>query len=58
MVYLIPTGEGYFAVVRICTDKTTDQKYALKVIDRRKSKGKEHYVAAEVCNFYLVSEII
>ncbi|KAI8429756.1 hypothetical protein MSG28_000304 [Choristoneura fumiferana] len=41
-------GEGYFAVVRICTDTTTDQKYALKIIDRRKSKGKEHYVAAEV----------
>ncbi|XP_063546045.1 serine/threonine-protein kinase CG17528 [Cydia strobilella] len=41
-------GEGNFAVVRICNNKTTGQKYALKVIDKLKCKGKEHYVAAEV----------
>ncbi|XP_048004959.1 serine/threonine-protein kinase CG17528 [Leguminivora glycinivorella] len=41
-------GEGNFAVVRICNNKATGQKYALKVIDKLKCKGKEHYVAAEV----------
>ncbi|CAH4016432.1 unnamed protein product [Pieris brassicae] len=41
-------GDGNFAVVRICTDKTTGKDYALKVIDKAKCKGKEHYVEAEV----------
>ncbi|XP_053601093.1 serine/threonine-protein kinase GA29083 isoform X2 [Plodia interpunctella] len=41
-------GDGNFAVVRICKDKTTGNEYALKVIDKAKCKGKEHYVEAEV----------
>lgn len=41
-------GDGNFAVVRICKDKTTGKDYALKVIDKAKCKGKEHYVEAEV----------
>ncbi|OWR48447.1 Calcium/calmodulin-dependent protein kinase type 1 [Danaus plexippus plexippus] len=41
-------GDGNFAVVRICKDKTTGKEYALKVIDKAKCKGKEHYVEAEV----------
>lgn len=41
-------GDGNFAVVRKCKDKTTGKEYALKVIDKAKCKGKEHYVEAEV----------
>ncbi|CAH0722471.1 unnamed protein product, partial [Brenthis ino] len=41
-------GDGNFAVVRICKDKTSGKEYALKVIDKAKCKGKEHYVEAEV----------
>ncbi|KAL4706816.1 hypothetical protein ACJJTC_010050 [Scirpophaga incertulas] len=41
-------GDGNFAVVRICKDKNTGKEYALKVIDKAKCKGKEHYVEAEV----------
>ncbi|XP_026725930.1 serine/threonine-protein kinase GA29083 [Trichoplusia ni] len=41
-------GDGNFAVVRICKDKTTGKEYALKIIDKAKCKGKEHYVEAEV----------
>ncbi|CAG9110858.1 hypothetical protein JYU34_011104 [Plutella xylostella] len=41
-------GDGNFAVVRICKEKTTGQEFALKVIDKAKCKGKEHYVEAEV----------
>ncbi|XP_045542384.1 serine/threonine-protein kinase GA29083 [Papilio machaon] len=41
-------GDGNFAVVRICRDKNTGKEYALKIIDKAKCKGKEHYVEAEV----------
>ncbi|XP_052737286.1 serine/threonine-protein kinase GA29083 [Bicyclus anynana] len=41
-------GDGNFAVVRMCKDKSTGKEYALKVIDKAKCKGKEHYVEAEV----------
>ncbi|XP_037300310.1 serine/threonine-protein kinase GA29083 [Manduca sexta] len=41
-------GDGNFAVVRTCKDKTTGKDYALKIIDKAKCKGKEHYVEAEV----------
>ncbi|GBP12113.1 hypothetical protein EVAR_5936_1 [Eumeta japonica] len=41
-------GDGNFAVVRICKDRTTGKEYALKIIDKAKCKGKEHYVEAEV----------
>ncbi|CAH2068489.1 unnamed protein product, partial [Iphiclides podalirius] len=41
-------GDGNFAVVRICKDKVSGKEYALKIIDKAKCKGKEHYVEAEV----------
>ncbi|XP_050665348.1 serine/threonine-protein kinase GA29083 [Leptidea sinapis] len=41
-------GDGNFAVVRICKDRTSGKDYALKIIDKAKCKGKEHYVEAEV----------
>lgn len=48
---LFVAGDGNFAVVRICKDKTSGKEYALKVIDKAKCKGKEHYVEAEVLSF-------
>ena len=33
-------GDGNFAVVRLCHDKTTNEEFALKIIDKSKCKGK------------------
>lgn len=33
-------GNGYFAVVRLCKDITTNEEHALKIIDKSKCKGK------------------
>jgi len=41
-------GDGNFAVVRECFHKTTNEKFALKIIDRRKLKGKEKMLEDEI----------
>ncbi|CAG9802494.1 unnamed protein product [Chironomus riparius] len=42
-------GDGNFAVVLKLKDKlNSDCEYALKIIDKSKCKGKEHYIDAEV----------
>ncbi|KAB0802423.1 hypothetical protein PPYR_04609 [Photinus pyralis] len=41
-------GDGNFAVVRLCVDKTTNVGHALKIIDKSKCKGKEDMVENEV----------
>ncbi|KAL8612917.1 hypothetical protein ACOMHN_034994 [Nucella lapillus] len=41
-------GEGNFALVRECVDKSTGRHFALKIIDKAKCKGKEQAVASEV----------
>ncbi|XP_046404939.1 uncharacterized protein LOC124170267 isoform X2 [Ischnura elegans] len=41
-------GDGNFAVVRECTKRDDGTKYALKVIDRSKCRGREHMVESEV----------
>ncbi|CRK90797.1 CLUMA_CG004487, isoform A [Clunio marinus] len=42
-------GDGNFAVVLKLKDKlSSDCEYALKIIDKSKCKGKEHYIDAEV----------
>jgi doublecortin-like kinase 1/2 len=41
-------GEGNFAVVRECTDINTGLKFALKIIDLRKCKGKEFMIENEL----------
>lgn len=41
-------GEGNFALVKECIDKSTGRRFALKIIDKSKCKGKEHTVLNEV----------
>ncbi|KAK5650851.1 hypothetical protein RI129_001880 [Pyrocoelia pectoralis] len=41
-------GDGNFAVVRLCIEKSTNLAYALKIIDKSKCKGKEDMVENEV----------
>ncbi|XP_060064382.1 serine/threonine-protein kinase DCLK1-like [Ylistrum balloti] len=41
-------GEGNFAVVMECIDRTTNKRYALKKIDKTKCKGKEQMIENEV----------
>lgn len=41
-------GDGNFAVVLRVTEKVTNQDYALKIIDKSKCLGKEHYIDAEI----------
>ena len=41
-------GDGNFAVVRIGTKKDNKQKYALKIIDRKKIIGKENMLKDEI----------
>lgn len=48
IIFNFVLGDGNFAVVRVCKDKNSNKEYALKVIDKAKCKGKEHYVEAEV----------
>ncbi|XP_067621146.1 serine/threonine-protein kinase GL21140 isoform X2 [Eurosta solidaginis] len=41
-------GDGNFAVVLKIKDRQNGLPYALKIIDKSKCKGKEHYIDAEV----------
>ncbi|XP_077286724.1 serine/threonine-protein kinase GA29083 [Arctopsyche grandis] len=41
-------GDGNFAVVRVCKDRDTGKEYAMKIIDKDKCRGKEHYLETEV----------
>ncbi|XP_036090191.1 serine/threonine-protein kinase DCLK2 isoform X5 [Rousettus aegyptiacus] len=41
-------GDGNFAVVKECTDRSTGKEFALKIIDKAKCCGKEHLIENEV----------
>ncbi|XP_037820669.1 serine/threonine-protein kinase GL21140 [Lucilia sericata] len=41
-------GDGNFAIVLKCKDRQNGLPYALKIIDKSKCKGKEHYIDDEV----------
>uniref|UniRef100_H3DFR7 non-specific serine/threonine protein kinase n=1 Tax=Tetraodon nigroviridis TaxID=99883 RepID=H3DFR7_TETNG len=41
-------GDGNFAIVRECVERSTGREYALKVISKNKCRGKEHMIQSEV----------
>uniref|UniRef100_H2UMI4 Serine/threonine-protein kinase DCLK2 n=1 Tax=Takifugu rubripes TaxID=31033 RepID=H2UMI4_TAKRU len=41
-------GDGNFAVVRACVERSTGKEFALKIIDKVKCAGKEHLIENEV----------
>ncbi|XP_035283024.1 serine/threonine-protein kinase DCLK2-like isoform X2 [Anguilla anguilla] len=41
-------GDGNFAVVKECVERSTGKEFALKIIDKAKCSGKEHLIANEV----------
>ncbi|KAF0028981.1 hypothetical protein F2P81_018086 [Scophthalmus maximus] len=41
-------GDGNFAVVKECVERSTGQEFALKVIDKARCSGKEHLIENEV----------
>nr|CAB3236361.1 serine/threonine-protein kinase DCLK2 [Phallusia mammillata] len=41
-------GDGNFATVRECVERSSGVKFALKIIDKRKCAGKEHMILSEV----------
>ncbi|XP_018591309.1 serine/threonine-protein kinase DCLK2 isoform X2 [Scleropages formosus] len=41
-------GDGNFAIVKECVERSTGKEYALKIIDKAKCVGKEHLIENEV----------
>ncbi|CAK6442931.1 unnamed protein product [Pipistrellus nathusii] len=41
-------GDGNFAVVKECVERSTAREYALKIIKKSKCRGKEHMIQSEV----------
>uniref|UniRef100_A0A8B9HF96 non-specific serine/threonine protein kinase n=1 Tax=Astyanax mexicanus TaxID=7994 RepID=A0A8B9HF96_ASTMX len=41
-------GDGNFAVVKDCVERSTGKEFALKIIDKNKCRGKEHLIENEV----------
>ncbi|XP_030590784.1 serine/threonine-protein kinase DCLK2 isoform X2 [Archocentrus centrarchus] len=41
-------GDGNFAVVKECVERSTGKEFALKIIDKTKCSGKEHLIESEV----------
>ncbi|XP_052402355.1 serine/threonine-protein kinase DCLK2 isoform X4 [Carassius gibelio] len=41
-------GDGNFAVVKECVERSTGKEFALKIIDKIKCRGKEHLIESEV----------
>ncbi|KAM3622666.1 uncharacterized protein V6R79_001779 [Siganus canaliculatus] len=41
-------GDGNFAVVKECVERSTGKEFALKIIDKTKCRGKEHLIENEV----------
>ncbi|XP_076995962.1 serine/threonine-protein kinase DCLK2 isoform X2 [Tamandua tetradactyla] len=41
-------GDGNFAIVKECVDRSTGREFALKIIDKAKCCGKEHLIENEV----------
>ncbi|KAL2098281.1 hypothetical protein ACEWY4_007488 [Coilia grayii] len=41
-------GDGNFAIVKECTERSSGKEFALKIIDKAKCAGKEHLIENEV----------
>ncbi|XP_077340264.1 serine/threonine-protein kinase DCLK1 isoform X1 [Lithobates pipiens] len=41
-------GDGNFAIVKECVERSTGREYALKIINKSKCRGKEHMIQNEV----------
>ncbi|XP_051558858.1 serine/threonine-protein kinase DCLK2 isoform X2 [Myxocyprinus asiaticus] len=41
-------GDGNFAIVKECVERSTGKEFALKIIDKNKCRGKEHLIENEV----------
>ncbi|XP_063807894.1 serine/threonine-protein kinase DCLK1 isoform X3 [Pseudophryne corroboree] len=41
-------GDGNFAIVKECIERSTGREYALKIINKSKCRGKEHMIQNEV----------
>ncbi|TTZ53804.1 Serine/threonine-protein kinase DCLK1 [Bagarius yarrelli] len=41
-------GDGNFAVVKECVERSSGKEFALKIIDKNKCRGKEHLIESEV----------
>lgn len=41
-------GDGNFAIVKDCIERSTSREYALKIINKSKCRGKEHMIQNEV----------
>ena len=57
------TGDGNFAIVKQCQLRNTPNDYAMKIIDKKKLKGKEHMVENEIeimklCNHPNICKLI
>ena len=57
------TGDGNFAIVKQCQLRNTPNDYAMKIIDKKKLKGKEHMVENEIeimklCNHTNICKLI
>ncbi|XP_077427469.1 serine/threonine-protein kinase DCLK2 isoform X2 [Vanacampus margaritifer] len=47
-------GDGNFAVVKECVERSTGKEFALKIIDKEKCRGKKHLIENEVSVLRLV----
>jgi len=48
-------GDGNFAVVRVCYNRTTRKEFAVKIIDKAKCQGKEHMIESEIAILSAIS---
>ena len=61
--FTLITGDGNFAIVKQCNLRNTPNEYAMKIIDKKKLKGKEHMVEHEIdimklCNHPNICKLI
>lgn len=43
--------------MRVCKDRDTGKEYAMKIIDKEKCRGKEHFLETEVIFLFKISKV-